>query len=281
MLTYSPDRSVRVPSEVGPHVGLDHNKVQINEKYGGGFPANVEGLHQLHCLNLVRKAMYYNIDYYREKGEGAFVNDAPIVQKHVCKSSIKDPNVHGTVLTSHQRIAWTSSASSSCVQWILASLARCGGSLRTRNIRRPLLTSTRSTCAVTTMQCDNGRRSDSFQQTFRRTSCNHLRRVMRSWIMCLRLRTCMRKRSNAVAEERIQILEAAEMSRSRQSVGCVAKYCKFSQLNASIRPPFRIVDFVSAPVYRPDDLRWRNVSLFQERHQSSKIALCPGMLLGS
>jgi hypothetical protein len=26
------------------------DQVKINQKYGGGFPANVEGLHQLHCL---------------------------------------------------------------------------------------------------------------------------------------------------------------------------------------------------------------------------------------
>jgi hypothetical protein len=71
---------------VGPHVGLDHNHVQIRKEHGGGYPANVEGLHHLHCANLVRQALYYNIDYYRAKGEGAFVNEEPIVQKHVCES---------------------------------------------------------------------------------------------------------------------------------------------------------------------------------------------------
>lgn len=43
-------RSVLIPQEVGPEVGLSEEKVQINPKYGGGFPANVEGLHHLHCL---------------------------------------------------------------------------------------------------------------------------------------------------------------------------------------------------------------------------------------
>ena len=54
------------------------------EKYGGGFPANVEGLHHLHCLNLLRQSLYYNFDYYREKGEGAFRNDDIILKYHVC-----------------------------------------------------------------------------------------------------------------------------------------------------------------------------------------------------
>lgn len=76
-------RAVRVPSEVAPEVGLAADQVQINEKYGGGFPANVEGLHHLHCLNLLRKGLYYNFGYYKDLGEGAFQNEDHIVQKHI------------------------------------------------------------------------------------------------------------------------------------------------------------------------------------------------------
>ena len=57
--------------------------MKINPKYGGGFPANVEGLHHLHCLNLVRQSLYFNIDYYRKQGTGAFVNAEHIVHHHV------------------------------------------------------------------------------------------------------------------------------------------------------------------------------------------------------
>lgn len=57
--------------------------MKINPKYGGGFPANVEGLHHLHCLNLLRQALYYNVDYYRAKGTGAFLNEEHIVKAHV------------------------------------------------------------------------------------------------------------------------------------------------------------------------------------------------------
>lgn len=43
------DRPVVVPEQSGKAMGLHHH-VRVNEKYGGGFPANIEGLHHLHCL---------------------------------------------------------------------------------------------------------------------------------------------------------------------------------------------------------------------------------------
>lgn len=44
------DRGVRVPVEQAEESGLAPDQVKISERYGGGFPANVEGLHHLHCL---------------------------------------------------------------------------------------------------------------------------------------------------------------------------------------------------------------------------------------
>jgi len=97
-------RSLSVPVSEAAQSGLKPDQVQINSKYGGGFPANVEGkqlisllflllkkhsanllagLHHLHCLNLVRQSLYYNIDYYRDQGKGAFVNEDMIVRHHV------------------------------------------------------------------------------------------------------------------------------------------------------------------------------------------------------
>jgi hypothetical protein len=78
-----PDRGLTVPIEEAPKSGLKPDQVQINPKYGGGFPANVEGLHHLHCLNLLRQSLYYNIDYYRSQGKGAFINEDMIVRHHV------------------------------------------------------------------------------------------------------------------------------------------------------------------------------------------------------
>lgn len=31
-------------------VGLGQDQVRVKEEYGGGYVANVEGLHHLHCL---------------------------------------------------------------------------------------------------------------------------------------------------------------------------------------------------------------------------------------
>lgn len=35
--------------------------------------------------NLVRQGLYYNYDYYKKLGTGAFVNEDMIVEKHICK----------------------------------------------------------------------------------------------------------------------------------------------------------------------------------------------------
>jgi len=76
-------RSLAISPEDAPETGLAPDQVKINPKYGGGFPANVEGLHHLHCLNLVRQALWYNFEYYHAKGQGAFINDDNILRHHV------------------------------------------------------------------------------------------------------------------------------------------------------------------------------------------------------
>lgn len=63
-------------------MGLRRDQVKISQEYGGGFPANVEGLHHLHCLNLVRQALHWNYDYYLAKKEGPFVNSEYIIRVH-------------------------------------------------------------------------------------------------------------------------------------------------------------------------------------------------------
>lgn len=76
-------RAVKVPKEQAAAAGLTSDHIQIREKYGGGYPANVEGLHHLHCLNLLRQTSKYNFDYYKALGQGAFKNDDHIVKLHV------------------------------------------------------------------------------------------------------------------------------------------------------------------------------------------------------
>ena len=38
--------------------------------------------------NLVRQGLYYNFDYYKKLGAGAFVNEDMIIEKHICTSLI-------------------------------------------------------------------------------------------------------------------------------------------------------------------------------------------------
>jgi len=40
-------------------------------------------MHHLHCLNLVRKSLYYNYQYYKDMGMHAFSNDEDILQLHI------------------------------------------------------------------------------------------------------------------------------------------------------------------------------------------------------
>ncbi|TAQ86572.1 hypothetical protein B7494_g5107 [Chlorociboria aeruginascens] len=77
--------ALSVPDHLAQKSGLAPDQVKINQKYGGGYPANVEGMHHLHCLNLLRQGLYWNVEYYRAKGEGAFTNAEHIVKKHICK----------------------------------------------------------------------------------------------------------------------------------------------------------------------------------------------------
>ena len=44
------DRPAIVPDDLAAQSGLLPDQVKVSEKYGGGYPANVEGLHHLHCL---------------------------------------------------------------------------------------------------------------------------------------------------------------------------------------------------------------------------------------
>ncbi|KAH8683158.1 hypothetical protein BGZ60DRAFT_367591 [Tricladium varicosporioides] len=76
-------RAIAVPISEAAASGIAADQVQINSKYGGGFPANVEGLHHLHCLNLLRQSLYFNYDHYHKQGKGAFVNEDNIVRLHV------------------------------------------------------------------------------------------------------------------------------------------------------------------------------------------------------
>ncbi|KAH7919151.1 hypothetical protein BV22DRAFT_876521 [Leucogyrophana mollusca] len=56
------------------------SKVKYPEKYGGGFMATLESTHQLHCLNLLRKASW--LEYY-ESIEPSFQNTPEVIRMHL------------------------------------------------------------------------------------------------------------------------------------------------------------------------------------------------------
>ncbi|KAF2015661.1 hypothetical protein BU24DRAFT_441254 [Aaosphaeria arxii CBS 175.79] len=76
-------RAVRIPADLAEKSGLASDQVKVKQEYGGGYPAHVEGLHHLHCLNLLRKSLAWNFDYYQKQGLGPFSNDGTILKHHV------------------------------------------------------------------------------------------------------------------------------------------------------------------------------------------------------
>ncbi|MCJ1355541.1 MAG: hypothetical protein MMC33_005533 [Icmadophila ericetorum] len=77
------NRPIRLPDEQAAKAGLTKDHVHINPELGGGYAVFMEGMHQLHCLNLVRKSLYYNYDYYLAEGKQAFGEGRGILQWHV------------------------------------------------------------------------------------------------------------------------------------------------------------------------------------------------------
>lgn len=79
--------AIRIPASEAAKSNIRSDQVKVKEKYGGGYPANVEGLHHLHCLNLLRKSLSWNIEYYKAMGKGPFANEDYILKAHVSKLS--------------------------------------------------------------------------------------------------------------------------------------------------------------------------------------------------
>lgn len=92
-----------LPSDIGKAAGLQgHVRIPGSSDY----IAFVEVLHQLHCLNMVRQGLYYNIDYYRGLGKPPFHASDDFLQYHLshCIETIRqqlmcaaDFNVFGYV----------------------------------------------------------------------------------------------------------------------------------------------------------------------------------------
>ncbi|RMZ74940.1 hypothetical protein DV737_g5605, partial [Chaetothyriales sp. CBS 132003] len=91
----SSDRGVRVPAELASKSNLLPDQVKISQKYGGGYPANVEGLHHLHCLvshclDIIRQQLMCTVDvgvlgqvWWNRTGPEAYVD---FNTKHTCRN---------------------------------------------------------------------------------------------------------------------------------------------------------------------------------------------------
>ncbi|KAF2002297.1 hypothetical protein P154DRAFT_594666 [Amniculicola lignicola CBS 123094] len=75
--------AARIPFDQAAQSNIAPDQVKIKEKYGGGYPAHVEGLHHLHCLNLLRKSLAWNFNYYSKQGLGPFSNPPDIAKYHI------------------------------------------------------------------------------------------------------------------------------------------------------------------------------------------------------
>jgi hypothetical protein len=76
-------RAGAISYEDGLASGLEPSFVQRSEAHGGGFIVNVEGMHHLHCLNLVRKSLYFNHKYYEHLGTNEFLNNGSMLEHHI------------------------------------------------------------------------------------------------------------------------------------------------------------------------------------------------------
>ena len=111
-------RPLAVPEHLAAKAGLAPDQVKISQKYGGGYPANVEGLHHLHCLNLLRKTSYWDYDYYHALGEGAFSNDDQVLRIHTshCLDILRQQLMCTTDIGVLGQVWWDSSSPGEPIQ---------------------------------------------------------------------------------------------------------------------------------------------------------------------
>ena len=77
-----------VPEEDRARFGLETGMVKRVPRLGEGYVAESDGLHHLHCLDLLRLTSYFNYEYYCRLGKGAFENNDHILELHVGKISV-------------------------------------------------------------------------------------------------------------------------------------------------------------------------------------------------
>ncbi|KAM3067999.1 hypothetical protein ACMFMF_009366 [Clarireedia jacksonii] len=76
-------RSIVISKAVAAKSGIRCDHLKMTDAFEGGYLANVEGLQHLQCLNLLRKGLWYNYNYYAEQKQGSFADEIEILKMHV------------------------------------------------------------------------------------------------------------------------------------------------------------------------------------------------------
>jgi hypothetical protein len=150
-LTLNLARPMSVPEEVVLRSGETTDAVRLPEELGGGFLAWAEVNHQLHCLNLIRKAIYW--DYYVDK-EHDFQRERDQVLGHLGQL-FSAASFRITTNKIHQTIALKCSDRFLCVMRIPVFSCIIGS----KEILRLFPTPTPGTSARTLTAFLNGRRT--------------------------------------------------------------------------------------------------------------------------
>lgn len=77
-----------VPEGDFERVGFTQGMVKLRASEGGGFIAQMEVFHNLHCLDTLRQGLYFNYDYYHANRHGVWERSDAVVRKHMGMSSL-------------------------------------------------------------------------------------------------------------------------------------------------------------------------------------------------
>lgn len=80
--------NVIVSEEDGVRAGIPKGNAKFPLDRGGGFLAEVQVFHQLHCVNFLRKGLWFNYDYYDKLGTAEFSNDEEVRRLHAGRNYI-------------------------------------------------------------------------------------------------------------------------------------------------------------------------------------------------
>jgi len=62
---------------------LSTNYARLPAEFGGGYMAAIEVFHQIHCVNYLRKSLFFNYEYYSSLGEHEFRDSPDMVKRHL------------------------------------------------------------------------------------------------------------------------------------------------------------------------------------------------------